>query len=459
MWKSLRAQLSLSILLIVVITVGLISVFSNLLINRQFEEYIARQEKERSKSIVTDLGTGYNSIGGWSQDFLHTIGMYSLYDGYILKIYNTDGKILWDAENHDVSLCGTIMSEIIERMEDAEKSGNFETHVYDITRGINRVGSVSITYYGPFFFTESDYTFIKTLNNLLFVIGIVSAAFAVMIGGILAQRLSVPIAKTAEIATRISEGKYDIRFEGTPNTRELKEMAAAVNHLAQALSEQEALRKRLTLDVAHELRTPLSSVGSHLEAMIEGIWEAAPERLQGCLDEVKRLGALVSELQELAKTESENLSLNKSPTDMLALVKSVNESFKAKAAKKNLALTESGESVVVFADERRVRQVLTNLVSNAVKYTPENGRVSLEVGASETECFITISDTGMGIPEAELPYIFERFYRTDKSRNRKTGGTGIGLTIAQSITEAHGGKIDAESAAGKGSRFTVTLPR
>lgn len=459
MFKSLRAQLSLSILLVVVVTVGLISIFSNWLINRQFEDYISRQESQRSESIVADLGSSYNEIGGWSQSFLHTVGMYSLYDGYILKIYNLDGKMLWDAENHDMSLCGKIMGEITGRMENAKKSGNFETHSYEIAHGGNQVGSVSVTYYGPFFFTESDYTFIKTLNDLLLAIGLLSAVFAVVLGSALARRLASPISKTAEIATRIAQGKYDIRFEGTPNIRELKETADAVNHLAEVLSEQENLRKRLTADVAHELRTPLSSISAHLEAMIEGIWEATPERLQGCLDEVSRLGKLVGELQELAKTENESLTLHKSGIDMLELSASVCENFSAEAERKNIALSAKGRPVVVPADEGRLRQVLTNLISNAIKYTPENGSVTLEVNESEARCLVSISDTGIGISQEELPHIFERFYRTDKSRNRKTGGTGIGLTIAKSIVEAHGGSIDVESAVGNGSCFTVVIPK
>ena len=158
MLRSLRAQLSLSILLILLVMVTLISAASNWFINREFEEYMIRQENERSVSIVNDLGNQYNDLtGGWNQDFLHTIGMYSLYDGYILKIYGARGTLLWDAENHDMSLCGQIMGEISDRMKDAKKSGAFVTRTYPISRNGKQAGSVSITYYGPYFFTENDY--------------------------------------------------------------------------------------------------------------------------------------------------------------------------------------------------------------------------------------------------------------------------------------------------------------
>lgn len=459
MFRSLRAQLSLSILLIAFVTVGLISVFSNWFINREFENYVMRQEKERSIKIADDLSTGYSNITGWSEDFLHTVGMYSLTDGYILKIYSITGEKLWDAENHDMSLCEKIMSEISERMAKAKKSGDFVTSDFDIQYNGYKVGSVSITYYGPFFFTENDYLFIKTLNTVLFVIALLSALFSIVAGGLMARRLSRPIVKTAYIASQISEGNYNIRFENTPRIRELDDMVQSINQLAKALEEKENLRKRLTSDVAHELRTPLASVGAHLEAMIEGMWDATPERLQSCYDEVKRIGMLVADLQQLSNTENQNLQLNYTELDILKLSKKVCDNFKADISKKKINLSTSGESVTVNVDKERFSQVLINLISNAIKYTQEGGSIFIDVSDSGEFCIVKISDTGIGISAEDLPYIFERFYRTDKSRNRKTGGTGIGLTIAKSIVEAHGGKIEVQSEIGKGSCFTVVLPK
>lgn len=460
MLRSLRAQLSLSILLILLVMVTLISAASNWFINREFEEYMIRQENERSVSIVNDLGNQYNDLtGGWNQDFLHTIGMYSLYDGYILKIYGARGTLLWDAENHDMSLCGQIMGEISDRMKDAKKSGAFVTRTYPISRNGKQAGSVSITYYGPYFFTENDYRFIKTLNGILLAVGLLSAAFAVVAGTLLARRIARPISKTAYIATQISEGNYGIRFESTPNTRELEEMVTAINHLAQALSEQESLRKRLTSDVAHELRTPLSAVSSHLEAMIEGIWEATPERLQSCQEEIKRLGSLVADLQRLANIEDGNLKLSKTRVDLHEIAQTAVRNLESEGMKKQISLSVSGSPAYADADRERIIQVAMNLLSNALRYTPQNGKIEVETLETEAESILRVKDNGIGIPEQELPYIFERFYRTDKSRNRKTGGTGIGLTIAKSIVESHGGKITVESTVGEGSSFTVLLPR
>lgn len=460
MMKSLRTQLSLSILLIVLVTVALSSIFSNWFINREFESYIAQQEQERSEDIVRDLADRYDaSAGGWSQDFLHMIGMYALYDSYILKIYDAQGTMLWDAENHDMTRCWQVMDEISSRMETAKRSGGFVSHSYDIDREGRIVGSVSITYYGPYFFSENDFQFINTLNGVLLVIGILAGIFSVIAGSLLARRIARPVTKTVDIAKQIAQGNYELRFEGETNTRELNDLVRAVNQLSCALSEQENLRRRLTEDVAHELRTPLAAVGSHLEVMFTGIWEPTPERLEGCYEEVMRLGKLVEDLEQLAKAEGDSLKLNKSKTDLLEIAHIAHEALEVEAAKKELSVLVRGEASFVNADQDRLCQVVINLLSNAIKYTPKGGSILIEVEDTQINGRLRIKDNGTGISKEELPLIFERFYRTDKSRSRVTGGAGIGLTIARSIVSAHGGTITAESEVNAGSCFTVTIPK
>jgi signal transduction histidine kinase len=233
----------------------------------------------------------------------------------------------------------------------------------------------------------------------------------------------------------------------------------AVNHLAGALSEQENLRKRMTTDIAHELRTPLTAVCSHLEAMTEGLWKVTPERLQGCYDEITRLGILVEDLERLAKIESENLKLNKARIDLLEVVRTVAENMTAITDKKNQSLSVSGSCCFVNADKDRMNQVVHNLLSNAAKYTSDGGSIQLGVINAPDGGIVKVKDNGIGIPESELPLIFERFYRTDKSRNRNLGGAGIGLTIVKSIVDAHKGKVFVESQVEQGSCFSVWIPR
>jgi signal transduction histidine kinase len=461
--RSLRTQISLTIIVVLLITVLLIGFLSNTLINRRFEAYIIRQNQIRTEDIINSLSQRHDPFSGdWDVEYIHAIGMYALYDGYIIKLYDNDGAMIWDAENHDMALCSHIMGEISARMKkwNPDGNGDFTEHTYVIAQGGRETGRAVISYFGPYVLSENDFAFLSALNAALISAGLVSLLFALLTSGLLARRIARPVTKAAEIAKRVAGGNYAIQFEEAPSkTKELDDLTEAINHLAAALHEQEGLRKRLTADVAHELRTPLAAVGSHLEAMIEGVWEATPARLQSCYEEISRLSVLVSDLERLAKVESENLKPELTRIDLLEVVRAVGGSFEKEASDKKLRLGIEGEPCLLTADRARVSQIIANLLANAIKFTPENGAVRLSVRDAGRNAVLTVADDGIGIPEDEQPFIFERFYRADKSRNRKTGGAGIGLAIVKSIALAHGGTAEVESRPDLGSVFTVTLPK
>ena len=458
--RSLKTQISLAFVLIVLVTVLLISALSNVLIRRRFEAYVLSQQNARTQAIVDNLGMQYDTLtGSWSHDAVYTLGMYALYDGYIIKVYDRDGLLVWDAENHDMARCQQVMDDISLRMKQYGNAGGFVSQAYTLTQNGQEAGSVSIRFYGPYFLSESDVVFLNALNLLLMVTGLASLLLSLVTGALLARRIARPITKTADIAKEIASGRYDIHFEGRTRTKELDNLVSALNYLADALAKQENLRKQLTADVAHELRTPLTTLGSHLEAMIEGVWQPTPDRLRSCHDEILRLGKLVADLERLERAESADPKLDKAPVDMLALTRSVCGNFDAELANKGLQLAIEGEAPVIPADRDAVSRVITNLVSNAVKYTPQGGQILVSVREEAQNCVFTVEDNGTGIPENELPYIFERMYRADKSRNRNTGGAGIGLAIVKSLVTAHGGTVTAENLPDHGSRFTVTLPK
>lgn len=457
--QAFRTQLTVVIALIVLVTIALISLLSNIFINLEFEKYAKEQQEAHALDIAANLSHPYNSLtGNWDVDYIHGVGMTALYDGYMIRLSDKNGEVIWDIENHDMTLCSQVMMDIIDRMEAKRPglNGSLVSREYDLEQNGQKIGTVVIQSYGPYFLSESEFRFLDSLNLVLIIIGSLALLFSIFMAGLLAKRISDPVMKTAHIATQIAEGNYKIRFEGNTRTRELDELVAAVNHMAQSLDRQESLRKRLTTDVAHELRTPLTALSSHLEAMIEGVWEPTPERLQSCYEEIDRITGLVTELEKLRQVESNQLKLEKSPVDLLELFRSVSCNFERESEKKGIALTVEGESSVVPADRSRLTQVFTNLLSNAIKYTPESGQIRITIKDTPESGIATVSDSGIGIPKDELPLIFERFYRTDKSRNRQTGGAGIGLTIAKSIVLAHGGRIEAVSKAGQDSHFTVT---
>ncbi|CDB68904.1 phosphate regulon sensor protein [Eubacterium sp. CAG:252] len=290
------------------------------------------------------------------------------------------------------------------------------------------------------------------------VVGIISIVFAAIAGIILAGKISVPVKAATRAAKDIARGNYNNRINTDICTMELSELGNAVNHMAESLDNQEMLRRRLTSDVAHELRTPVANVSSNIEAIIEGVLEPTNERLSSCYNELERITGIITELEKLRQIEGENMILHIGHVDIYELAKEVKLIFENEMSKKNIRCDIIGEHIDVCVDKDKMSQVLNNLISNAVKYTDNYGNIQITVIQENENVVITVKDNGCGIDDNDIQYIFERFYRTDKSRNRSTGGAGIGLTITRAIVQLHGGTIHVESKKGVGSLFKVTIP-
>ena len=292
----------------------------------------------------------------------------------------------------------------------------------------------------------------------LAVVGIISIVFAAIAGIILAGKISVPVKAATRAAKDIARGNYNNRINTDICTMELSELGNAVNHMAESLDNQEMLRRRLTSDVAHELRTPVANVSSNIEAIIEGVLEPTNERLSSCYNELERITGIITELEKLRQIEGENMILHIGHVDIYELAKEVKLIFENEMSKKNIRCDIIGEHIDVCVDKDKMSQVLNNLISNAVKYTDNYGNIQITVIQENENVVITVEDNGCGIDDNDIQYIFERFYRTDKSRNRSTGGAGIGLTITRAIVQLHGGTIHVESKKGVCSLFKVTIP-
>ncbi|MDF2484881.1 MAG: integral rane sensor signal transduction histidine kinase [Herbinix sp.] len=462
MRHSLKSRLSSTILIIVLLTVAIISFLANFLINQQFTNYLSKQQELKTQIITSSISQQYSAFTDqWNLDYVHAIGMFSLYEGYIIKVYDKQGAILWDAQAHDMNLCNQIMDEISDRMriQYPQLNGDFTSVSYALEQSSQEIGSVSISYFGPFFLNENEFQFLRSLNIIIVSVGLLSLLVSLFVGHMLAKRISQPILKTIELTKQIAGGKYEVRLEEKSDTTELQLLISSINHLAESLETLEKLRKQLTEDVAHELRTPITILQSYLEAMTEGIWDASEERLRSCYDEVVRIGTLVGDLESLAKLEQDNLKLDKQRMDLRAVIEQVVSTFAAESMNKKLSISVEGSPIEVLADHSRMKQVVVNLLSNAIKYSGEGCSITFRLFNHKDGAGFLINDNGIGIPKEELPYIFERFYRADKSRNRMTGGTGIGLTIVKSIVQAHGGRVTVDSEQGKGSTFTVYLPK
>lgn len=294
------------------------------------------------------------------------------------------------------------------------------------------------------------------------------AAFlsAVLVSLFVSRQVVAPVREMMLVSQRIAEGHYDERVKviGDPAAGELDELAqlaVSFNQMAARLEQVEAMRRQLIGDVAHELRTPLTAIKGALEALIDGVLPPEAPTFQHIYREADRLERLVSDLQELSRVEAGAYRLNPRPIAVADLINAVVARLGRQFEEKGVVLEATPPPALppVLADEDRIGQVLLNLVGNALQYTPAGGAVHISAHEERKEVYIVIRDTGIGIPAEHLPHIFTRFYRVDKSRSRAGGGSGIGLTIAKHLVEAHGGRIWAESAGpGRGSTFTFTLP-
>lgn len=460
--SKLSTKLSVGFAFIAFVTVILITLSANILINKQFEEYVAEKQKNFSDEMPLSIEPQYNSeTKEWNIDYIHGFGMYALNNGYIIKLYDNNKEIIWDASNHDMTLCHQTMQNISSRMKESRPSldGEFSTHNYELWQNGELVGYLDVSYYGPYYFNDNDFHFLKVLNAIIAVVGVIAVIGAVFAGIIFAKKISVPVVSVTNITKEISNGNYNKKIDTNEDTTEIAQLVQAVNHMSYMLNEQENIRKRLTSDVAHELRTPVANVSANIEAMVEGALEPDNARLESCYNELLRITDIISDLEKLRQIENEKLVLERTSVDVKELCESVIQAFKAQLESKQISCTVNADHVSRMADKNRLYQVMANLISNAIKYTQNGGCINVDVVDNKDFVAISVKDNGIGINESDLPFIFERFYRTDKSRNRTTGGAGIGLAIVKAIVLAHGGEVSVESKESVGSTFKVVLPQ
>ncbi|WHH61537.1 ATP-binding protein [Petroclostridium sp. X23] len=461
MTMSLRTKLSLAFVLITVTLVLSIGVLANFLLEKNFREYVIENQKKKNTEVVMRISQQYTDSNKWRMDVIEAIGISSLEEGLILKIKGSQGDVIWDATQHNSGLCQQMIYHMARNMMSRYPNwqGGYVVDEYPVMRKLTQVGSVEIGYYGPFYFTDSDLHFINDLNIALLWITLFALTISLLFAAVISKKLSLPITRVIHDAQMIAKGDYTLKSAERSNTKEIRDLTAAVKDLAKTLEVQENLRKRLTADVAHELRTPMTTLQSHIEAMVDGIWKPTVERLKSCHEEIIRVNKMIGDLHLLAKFEGEQLPLNQSTFDVGDMIHSIIINFQGQFRNKGINIEYTQRKQMIHADPDKMRQVLVNLLSNALKYTPKEGKVFVDVESNKDMVEIIVKDTGQGIGQEDLPYIFERFYRADKSRNRMTGGSGVGLTIAKAIAEAHGGRIEVKSEMNIGTEFKVILPK
>ena len=457
----LSTKLTFGFSLIVFVTVVLIYITANIGVGRQYEEHLKLQQKKTADTIATGLSQQYNfSTGKWNIDYIHGYGMYALNEGYIVKVYDNSGNVVWDAENHDMTLCHKIMDNIITKMKEKrpEIKGSFYKYDYDLVNNDTKVGVAKISYYSPYSMNEIDFKFLDALNKLLLVLGVGAVVVAGISGYFLAKYISNPIEKVTDTTRKISEGNYNIEMKNNIKTKELLELKNAVNQMAYNLKNQEMLRKRLVTDVAHELRTPLTAIKGWSEtiATSPGDKEVTKKGMKVISEESERLSNMVEELLDFSRIQGGRFNLNKANMDVFAELTDavIIYSEKARQENKTLLYDEPQEIVTIFGDRNRIRQVFINIIDNAIKYSAADGHIIVATAVTDKAVIITVEDDGCGIASSDLTKVKAKFYKANSS----VRGSGIGLAVADEIVAAHDGTLDIESELGRYTRVVITLP-
>ena len=285
------------------------------------------------------------------------------------------------------------------------------------------------------------------------------AVFATLIGLLLTRRVVTPLAEVIAAAEEIAGGNLKVRAR-TKGSDDLGDLSKSFNKMADALETNDRERRDMLANIAHELRTPLTVVRGRLEGIMDGIYPADENSIGPALEEAYLLERLVEDLRLLTMAEGHQLAFEKYELDLTEIARRSLNMFQAEAEEKKIRLemVTWPEKALVNADPLRTEQVISNLISNALRYVPEGGRVWVDISNNEKEVVISISDNGPGVPEADLPFIFNRFWREEKSRSRVSGGAGLGLAIAKLLVEGQDGKIAAQGLPEGGLRVSVSFP-
>ncbi|MGL5347046.1 MAG: ATP-binding protein [Peptostreptococcaceae bacterium] len=457
---SLNKKITYAFTFMMTLAIIIVTVVVDITFKTEFDRYIDKSNKIKVEQLNYELDHIYSN-GKWNLENVKEIANDAITKGLAVEIYDKYDELIWSMYVDAQTSVSYNLDNIKENTQSVDQYWDaiLEAHRYKVyDENGDYVGYKKITHYSSTYYMENDIEFLNKINNFMIVFSIFAIGSMVLISIFTSKSISKPIVEVSQIAKSISKGMFkNVNYKS--DISEVNELIASINTLAEDLNEQELLRKRLTTDIAHELRTPITSVQGHLDAIIDGIWEPTPDRLKSINEEVSRLSKLIGELQLLAKYDTDKTKLNKSEVYLKDIIENVVYNLETKALEKNIKISCEIQNVWIYLDKNKISQVLINVLSNAIKYTNNDGYVYIKTYLEYNYACISIKDTGIGIPEKDLHYIFERFYRVDQSRNKETGGLGVGLTISRSILDEHNGDIVVNSEVGKGTEFIIKLPK
>lgn len=408
-------------------------------------------QNKRYERIVTYFQEVYKREGKWTENSGVEL-MHEAYMGnYCLTLTDSNKKPIWGMDPDEIKNKSHLNTMLV------KDKGVYATKTFEIKSDGKIVGYVNVGQYSSVLLSEEDIYFKASINESIIASGVITLIIIIIISLYFSKQLSIPIKEVVNMSVKLSKGNFDTKSSTVSNIEELENLRKSINVLAEKLKYQDTLRKQLVSDISHEIRTPLNVLQNNLEAMIDGVFPVTTERLNYLNEEVVRFGRLLSNLNVLKEFESESIKLNFEIIFLDELIKDICKDFYMAAENKNIKLVyniEPDEDYRVTGDKDKLKQVFINLTSNALKFTETDGNVSINLYADNKNIIVEVKDDGMGIKKKDLPFIFERLYRGDKSRHQ-IEGSGIGLTIVKDILQLHYASIDVESKEEEGTTFKV----
>lgn len=457
---SINKRLTIYFTLVLLVGITTIGVLVNLIIEKEFSNYIYKQHESDINKLIENIQSLYE-YNNWDLRYIQKLGIKYLNKGMIIEIYDKNKDLIWSAKEYDSNMCNSRLKDIKNGMNErySKWNGDYKEEIFNVKGSNNsNIAFLKVGNFGPYYYMDNELDFLKEINKVILVVGIAVMIVVILIAIILSKSIADPIKRVSNLTKIIENGNYNKQIEYKSNITEVEDLVSSINNLASSLNKQELLRKRLTTDIAHELRTPLTSIQAHLEAIIDGIWDANPERLSSINEEVTRLVGLVNQLRNLSDFDSEKNQLKVYNVNTRELIKNIIYNLQGSALEKNIIIESDLKNLKVNLDKDKISQVVFNLLSNSIRYTNSYGKIYIKSYVEDEKFIISVKDNGIGIPKKDIENIFERFYRVDKSRNKLTGGIGVGLTISKAIVKSHGGEIFVNSELGIGSEFKVIIP-
>ena len=458
----LSSKLILAFMFVAVTAAGIVALFLHLSSPDRLNQLIFEQSLAEFKEVVVDY---YNQTGS-----LENVGYYLISSGAVplpieeplasqpgdrLALRFDRRRVFALADPNGIILFSNLPTAIIGLRIPDELLSQGEP----ITVNGKTVG-VIIYQSGAFKLTPEEENYLARTNRAVILAGFGGVLVALLAGVWLARSLTRPLRDLTAAADRMASGELE-QVVAVRAHDEIGFLTQAFNNMSSQVAAANVMRRQMTADIAHDLRTPLTVIAGYIEAMRDEILAPTPERLNMIYSEIERLQRLVDDLRTLTRADSGNLALVCEPLDASALLHRQAAAHQLTAAQKDIELQvqSANDLPPLYADEARLSQVLDNLITNAIRFTPAGGQIALRAAAApEERLLIQVADTGAGIQPEDLPHVFDRFYRADKSRTDDDGASGLGLAIARALVQAHGGTITAESAPGQGSVFNILLP-